>query len=101
MYLTRNREGDTDMKITINLFIVTVPLTLLFAALKLFGVLSWSWWAVTSPIWAPILISLCFGLVLMLVVGVVFFVMLLLGKKPVRNVDESGKITYSYKFNND
>lgn len=28
-------------------------LTVLFIALKLLGYISWSWWAVLSPIWAP------------------------------------------------
>lgn len=88
------------MKTTINLAVITVPLTMLFVALKLFGVLSWSWWAVTSPIWGPIVLSVAFGLSVSLTIGLVFAVMLMLGKKPVRNVDESGKITYSYKFNN-
>ena len=26
------------------------------AALKLIGVVDWSWWAVTSPIWFPIIL---------------------------------------------
>lgn len=83
------------MKITINLAVITVPLTMLFVALKLFGVLSWSWWAVTSPIWGPIVFSVAFGMFVSLTIGLVFVVMLMLGKKPVRNVDEAGKITYS------
>lgn len=31
-------------------------LSLIFITLKLFGVIDWSWWAVLSPIWVPMLI---------------------------------------------
>lgn len=41
-------------------------LFLVFLVLKLTGVISWSWWWVTAPLWIP------FGIVLaILVVGVV------------------------------
>ncbi len=33
-------------------------LLLLFIALKLTGVIAWSWWWVMSPLWAPLLICL-------------------------------------------
>lgn len=42
-------------------------LLVLFIALKLTGVIDWSWWWVLSPVW--ITVSL---LVLMLVVGVIY-----------------------------
>lgn len=41
-------------------------LTLLFIALKLCGVISWSWWWVLAPLWMPIALVL-----LILVVGLV------------------------------
>ena len=30
---------------------ITIMLTVLFIALKLIGLISWSWWWVLSPIW--------------------------------------------------
>lgn len=33
-------------------------LTILFIGLKLTGYVSWSWWAVLSPLWAPIAVIL-------------------------------------------
>ena len=36
-------------------------LTILFIALKLIGVISWSWWWVLSPIWIlALIIVICF-----------------------------------------
>lgn len=32
-------------------------LTIAFAALKLCGVVSWSWWAVLAPLWVPVVAS--------------------------------------------
>jgi hypothetical protein len=34
-------------------------LTILFIALKLTDVITWSWWWVLSPIWIPILLVIC------------------------------------------
>lgn len=31
-------------------------LTILFIALKLLGVINWSWWWVLAPIWLPIVV---------------------------------------------
>jgi hypothetical protein len=39
--------------ITLSLGWVMWPLTLLFVILKLTGVIAWSWWWVTSPLWLP------------------------------------------------
>ena len=38
-------------------------LCLLFVALKLTGVIAWSWWAVTAPLWFPwlMLLAIFFG----------------------------------------
>ncbi len=38
-------------------------LLVIFITLKLAGIVTWSWWLVTAPIWAPILIWLTIGLV--------------------------------------
>lgn len=37
-------------------------LTILFIALKLTGVIKWSWWWVLSPIWIPL------GLILLIII---------------------------------
>ena len=46
------------------------PLTILFIALKLIGVISWSWLWVLSPLW------ICAGLIILLflVVGIIYFI---------------------------
>ena len=41
-------------------------LTILFIALKLTGVISWSWWWVLSPVWIPCLILLVIFVVVLL-----------------------------------
>lgn len=43
-------------------------LFLIFMTLKLCGVIAWSWWWITAPIWAPILIVLTIFAVVGLVV---------------------------------
>ena len=40
-----------------------------FIVLKLCGVITWSWWLVLSPLWAPIII----GLILLLIMGIVVY----------------------------
>jgi hypothetical protein len=35
---------------------------LIFLTLKLCGVIDWSWWWVTSPLWIPFIIALLLGL---------------------------------------
>ena len=40
-------------------------LTILFVALKLTGVIAWSWWWVLAPIWVPLAIVV----VLLLILG--------------------------------
>lgn len=32
-----------------------------FFVLKLTSVISWSWWWITAPLWAPALVALIFG----------------------------------------
>lgn len=33
---------------------LTTPLFLVFLILKLTGIINWSWWWVTSPLWLPL-----------------------------------------------
>jgi len=42
----------------------TMVLFLIFLTLKLTGLITWSWWWVTSPLWIPIL----------LVIGIIAFI---------------------------
>jgi len=53
-------------------------LFLVFLVLKLTGVIAWSWWWVTAPIWIPVLffvgivgIMLLIGLVVAIIAGIV------------------------------
>jgi len=39
-------------------------LLVLFIALKLTGVIAWSWWWVLSPLWIPVALVLAFFLVI-------------------------------------
>lgn len=34
-------------------------LAILFIGLKLTGYITWSWWAVTAPLWAPVTFFIC------------------------------------------
>lgn len=43
---------------------------IVFLVLKLCGVINWSWWWVTAPLWIP------FGLTLLIVGGALFFIIL-------------------------
>lgn len=37
--------------------IVTVAAVVIFTVLKFTGVIAWSWWWITAPIWIPLLIA--------------------------------------------
>ena len=38
-------------------------LTIVFIALKLIGLIEWSWWWVLSPVWIPLLIGLVIAII--------------------------------------
>ena len=59
--MTNQNEKKTSVSISIttNLFVV-------FLVLKLTGVISWSWWRVTAPLW----ISICFGLIVAIILTI-------------------------------
>lgn len=42
-------------------------LFLIFLVLKLVGVITWSWWWVTSPLWIPVALILMFIIIRVLV----------------------------------
>ena len=76
------------MKITINF---TALLTAIFITLKLYKVITWSWWWVLSPIWIPPAIALT-TLLIASVLSVFFLIILFLigilvekSKKPLDN----------------
>lgn len=50
--------------------ILPTLLLVLFVALKLTGVIAWSWWWVLSPLWIPLALVAA----TLLVVGVVFLI---------------------------
>lgn len=43
---------------------------LIFLTLKLIGVIAWSWWWITAPIWIPIVILLGFLLVVTISISI-------------------------------
>lgn len=50
---------------------VTGLLGVLFVALKLLGIIDWSWWWVTAPFWLPL--ALVLGLLLVLGVPYILY----------------------------
>ena len=46
---------------------ITTALFLVFLVLKLVGVINWSWWWVTSPLWIPVALILMFIIIGVLV----------------------------------
>lgn len=46
-------------------------LTILFIALKLIGIVNWSWLWVLAPLWIPIAIVLAFGVVFLLIAALI------------------------------
>jgi hypothetical protein len=50
-------------------------LALLFIGLKLGGVISWSWWWVTAPLWGPIVLVLAIMIAVGFVAGICFAAM--------------------------
>ena len=45
---------------------ISTVLFVVFLVLKLVGVISWSWWWVTAPIWIPCIIALSIGIIMVL-----------------------------------
>jgi hypothetical protein len=63
-------DNTKNIKKSYNL---STPLFLIFLVLKLTGLINWSWWWVTSPLWIP----LVFGI---LVIGIVLLAAYLIQK---------------------
>lgn len=64
----------TVKKVTVDLTIPCILLTGLLACLKVGGVIGWSWWWVTLPLW----LFPAIGLACMVLVTVVFLIILAL-----------------------
>lgn len=52
-----DKTAKYNKKISVNLIPAQFFLTFVFALLKLFGFVTWSWWWVTAPIWLPLVLS--------------------------------------------
>lgn len=46
---------------------ICTVLFLIFLVLKLIGVITWSWWWVTSPLWIPVALGLLLFLIMFLI----------------------------------
>lgn len=44
---------------------------IVFLVLKLCGVIGWSWWWVTSPLWIPFALVLAFGII----AGIIYLIL--------------------------
>jgi len=53
---TTTSQRDTGLGFGTLLFLV-------FLVLKLTGVIAWSWWWVTAPLWVPVLLVIVVGLI--------------------------------------
>lgn len=69
---------SNSTKIVINLTPVLIAMTAILAALKLTGVLTWSWWVVTAPIWGPIAFSIVIWFLILSIMGLVLMTLALL-----------------------
>ena len=49
---------------------LSTVLFLIFLVLKLCGVITWSWWWVTAPLWGGIALILAILIVFMLIMGI-------------------------------
>ena len=56
---------------------ITTILFVVFLVLKLTGVISWSWWWVTAPLWIPI----CLGLTIIIIL---IIARIIISKKKMR-----------------
>ena len=64
-------------------------LFIVFLVLKLTGVITWSWWWVTAPLWIPALIVACF-FVLMLMGGLITAIFFERNQLMIKKVSGSG-----------
>lgn len=53
MRITLNKNPERVIQVSGNAFPIGFVLFCIFLVLKLTGVITWSWWWVTSPLWLP------------------------------------------------
>lgn len=73
--MTNQNEKNTSGSIGI-----PTVLFIVFLVLKLVGVISWSWWWVTAPLWIPF----CFGLIVLIVTIILLIARAIIRKKKTR-----------------
>lgn len=49
---------------------VTTAIFITFLVLKLTGVIAWSWWWITAPLWMPVATLATLALILIVITGV-------------------------------
>lgn len=49
-----NQMEKKNKRITATVIVVAVTTFLAFVVLKLFGIIAWSWWWITAPLWGPL-----------------------------------------------
>jgi hypothetical protein len=52
------QDPELAKKMALMQYFFTLLLFVVFLTLKLTGVIAWSWWWVTSPLWIPIALGL-------------------------------------------
>ena len=79
MYINQNNYKIEDSKTGSG---VTGALFIVFLVLKLTGVIDWSWWWVTSPIWSPVVIAIGLAIILLIFTLIMVFI----GRKSLSDV---------------
>ena len=71
--LQLNVEDNMSDKTKVSIQIGSFPtlLTIAFIVLKLYNVISWSWWWILSPIWIPIAITII-GLLFLFILYIIY-----------------------------
>lgn len=64
-------------------------LFLIFLVLKLVGVIDWSWWWVTAPLWIPVLIVLAISIITLIVIFTIATVRYLIRKRKEKRYNGS------------
>ena len=54
---------------SVNLTPLLIAVTVILTVLKLTGVIAWSWWVVTAPIWGTILAVVTIWILMLAIVG--------------------------------
>ena len=61
------RKSSVDVNLS---GLLSTLLLVLFIALKLCGVIAWSWWWVLSPLWIPLLIGVVCVVIAVIIGGI-------------------------------